>query len=163
MSIQDLGSSGELIAALATVATLIYLALQIKNNARETRLGSIVSINHLINEAWEPIYNNDRNVRIWVTGSASPDQLDEEDLTIFSLFMARLVNVLLTACYQNRSRTLEHEEFAKYIGTLNAILQTPGGTKWFNELGGSDLIPQEVVEQLKESNVQRWSIPTQDE
>ena len=30
MTIQDLGSFGELIAAVATVATLVYLAIQLK-------------------------------------------------------------------------------------------------------------------------------------
>ena len=34
MSIQDLGSIGELIAALATLAALIYLAVQVRQNTR---------------------------------------------------------------------------------------------------------------------------------
>lgn len=34
MSIQDLGSLGELVAAIATIATLIYLATQIRQNTR---------------------------------------------------------------------------------------------------------------------------------
>ena len=37
MTIQDLGSLGELIAALATVLTLGYLALQLRQNAKALR------------------------------------------------------------------------------------------------------------------------------
>jgi hypothetical protein len=37
VTIQDLGSIGELVAALATVATLAYLALQIRQNTRQLR------------------------------------------------------------------------------------------------------------------------------
>ena len=37
MTIQDLGSIGELIAAIATVATLVYLAVQLKQNTRALR------------------------------------------------------------------------------------------------------------------------------
>ena len=37
MTIQDLGSIGELVAAIATVATLLYLALQICNNSEVFR------------------------------------------------------------------------------------------------------------------------------
>ena len=37
MTIQDLGSIGELIAAIATVATLGYLAIQIRQNTRALR------------------------------------------------------------------------------------------------------------------------------
>ncbi len=38
LSIQDLGSIGELVAAVATIATLIYLAIQIRHNTNQTRL-----------------------------------------------------------------------------------------------------------------------------
>ena len=38
MTIQDLGSIGELIAAIATVATLIYLAVQIRANTTALRI-----------------------------------------------------------------------------------------------------------------------------
>ena len=34
MTIQDLGSIGELIAAIATIFTLVYLAFQINQNTR---------------------------------------------------------------------------------------------------------------------------------
>jgi len=34
MSFQDLGSLGEFIAAIATVATLVYLAISIRHNSK---------------------------------------------------------------------------------------------------------------------------------
>jgi hypothetical protein len=37
MSIQELGSLGELVAAIATVFTLVYLALQIRENTKIVR------------------------------------------------------------------------------------------------------------------------------
>ena len=37
MTVQDLGSIGELVAAIATVATLVYLALQIRQNTKQLR------------------------------------------------------------------------------------------------------------------------------
>lgn len=40
MNIQDLGSIGELVAALATIATLIYLTIQIQQNTRAMRATS---------------------------------------------------------------------------------------------------------------------------
>ena len=36
MTLQDLGSIGELVGALATIATLVYLAIQIRANTRAT-------------------------------------------------------------------------------------------------------------------------------
>jgi hypothetical protein len=40
MTIQDLGSIGELVAAIATVATLVYLALQIRQNTESVKLSA---------------------------------------------------------------------------------------------------------------------------
>ncbi len=44
MSIQDLGSLGELIAAIATVATLVYLAIQIRQNTTSSRTATYQNI-----------------------------------------------------------------------------------------------------------------------
>jgi hypothetical protein len=45
MSIQDLGAIGELIAACATVVTLLYLAVQIRQNNRSLQEATSASIN----------------------------------------------------------------------------------------------------------------------
>ena len=44
MNIQDLGSIGEFIAAIATLATLIYLAVQIRQNTAAVRGSTIQSV-----------------------------------------------------------------------------------------------------------------------
>lgn len=43
MTIQDLGSIGGLITAIATIATLFYLAMQVRQNARSVRASSFQS------------------------------------------------------------------------------------------------------------------------
>ena len=47
MDIQDLGSIGELIAALATLATLVYLATQIRQNTNQLKGEAIREINNM--------------------------------------------------------------------------------------------------------------------
>ena len=158
MNWDAIGAIGEIIGAAAVIATLIYLAKQVKDNSREVRLGSIISINHLINEAWEPIYNNDRNIRIWVTGQQSPSELDSEDEAVFSLFMARLVNVLLTAFSQNRYESLDSEEFQKYAGTMKSLLETPGGKAWLERMGGADLMTPEALLLIKADTKEQRSM-----
>jgi len=56
VDIQDWGALGEVFGAVGVVVTLIYLARQIRENSRQVRVSSITSINHLINEAWDPVY-----------------------------------------------------------------------------------------------------------
>jgi len=107
-------------------------------------MSSIVSINHLINEAFNPIYNDDRNVRVWAVGQRSPSDLDEDDKMLFSLFMARLVNVLLTSFSQHRYDVLDNADFERYVGTLKSLLDTPGGQYWLNDMRGDELLTEET-------------------
>ena len=50
MTIQDLGSIGELIAAIATLATLVYLAAQIRQNMRAIMATSFMGSQHFFAE-----------------------------------------------------------------------------------------------------------------
>jgi hypothetical protein len=149
MNIQDWGAVGEILGAAGVIVTLIYLAKQIRGNSRQMHVTAVISINHLINEAWDPIYNNDRNIRVWTTGQKEPAKLDEEDLALFHLFMARLTTVLTTAISQLRYDALDTEEFRRYAETTNALLQSPGGQRWLAE-GGEAIISGEVREVLDE-------------
>jgi hypothetical protein len=124
---------------------LIYLAIQIRENSLQVRLGSAIGLNHQINEAFDPIYNNDRNINIWTNGISNPETLSEQDLAIFSRFMARLVNVLLTALMHNDYEILDTDMARRYLGSLKSILESPGGVYWLTELDGeSQLSGQEL-------------------
>lgn len=50
MTISELGSIGELIGAVATVATLLYLALQIRANTHQAKYNAINDIIDRINK-----------------------------------------------------------------------------------------------------------------
>ncbi len=65
VTIQDLGSLGELIAAIATVATLIYLAFQIRANTRSVRASSFQELDRGIREVHVAMAGNSELSRIW--------------------------------------------------------------------------------------------------
>lgn len=147
MTIQDWGAIGEILGAIGVMLTLIYLARQIRENSRQMRVSSLTSINHLINEAWDPIYGNDRNIRVWTTGLRSPTELSEEDLALFHLFMTRLVNVLATAVAQRRYDVLTEDEFRKYAIRANSLLTSPGGEHWL-AAGGTEIVTEDARKAL---------------
>ena len=147
MSIQDWGAIGELLAAVATVATLIYLAMQIRENSKQLRVTSINAMNELINYGFDPIYNSDRNTTAWLTGLSSPDDLDELDRQLFELFMGRLMNSFQTAITQHRHQGLETNDFERYIGVYRGVLETPGGQRWLDTIG-RDFLDQEALDLL---------------
>jgi hypothetical protein len=136
MDVQDWGAVGEILGGIAVIVTLVYLARQIRENSRQLRVSAITSINHLINEAWDPIYGNDRNIRVWTTGLRSPEDLNDEDLTLFHLFMTRLMTAIATAIAQYRYGVLTVDEFRKYAIRANSLLSSAGGEHWLSSGGG---------------------------
>ena len=152
MGIGELASIAEIVGGAAVIVSLIYLARQVRENSLQVKLGSAISLNHLINEAFDPIYNSDRTIRIWTAGISDPTGLGEEDQAIFSLFMARLVHVLLTAVLHNDHDILESDVARRSVGSLNSILTSPGGQFWLNDLGGSDQLSGKVMAILAASS-----------
>ena len=73
MNWEAIGAVGEVVGAMAVIVTIAYLARQIRANSNQMKVGSLIALNHLTNEAFDPIYNNDRNIRIWTQGQASPE------------------------------------------------------------------------------------------
>ena len=84
MSISELGSVGELIGAIATVATLLYLALQIRAN---TLADKYKAINDIIDRivGWQSrIANSTDLMEAWIQGTKSYNDLQIENKLRFS-------------------------------------------------------------------------------
>ena len=81
MSIQDLGSIGEFVAALAT---LVYLAIQIRQNTKQveegtraTRASAVSTGLNLINANRLAIYSDQDIASIWSQGLEDPHVLEQ--------------------------------------------------------------------------------------
>lgn len=95
MTIQDLGSLGELVAAIATVATLIYLAIQIRASNRLARAEASRTPNsdlNSINAAFgtDPLFR--ASMRQILTG-ASRDELEAGARTLLDFYLLSITNI----------------------------------------------------------------------
>jgi hypothetical protein len=95
VTIQDLGSLGELVAAVATVATLIYLAIQIRASNRLARAEASRTPNsdlNSINAAFgtDPAFR--AAMRQVLTG-ASRDELNADDRTVIDFYLISITNL----------------------------------------------------------------------
>lgn len=91
MTIEDLGSIGEIVAAIATVATLVYLAIQIRSNTVAVRSAAAQTV-HEAYASWYQLLAGDASLSQLVTdGLRDYDSLSEGDRARFvATFMASL-------------------------------------------------------------------------
>ena len=87
MTIQDLGSLGELIAAVATVSTLVYLAIQLKQNTRALRSQTFQQSSMDMSLTANAISSDGELARIVVKASDSLDYLSPEERIRFHFWM----------------------------------------------------------------------------
>ena len=95
MTIQDLGSVGEFVAAVATVATLIYLAVQIRASNRLARAEASRAPNsdlNSINAAFgtDPMF---RTAMREVLNGASRTDLEPDQRTLVDFYLISLTNI----------------------------------------------------------------------
>ena len=121
MTFDDLGNIGELIAAIATVATLIYLSTQIRlsNKLAKAEASRVPSSDqNTVNAA---LWNNPDAVLAFrkVLGGAGRTDLDEIERTTIDLYVISVINI--------------HEQIAREIkaGVLDSSSIDFGGAGVF--------------------------------
>jgi hypothetical protein len=125
MSLSELGSLGEFIASIATLITLIYLALQIRENSRnlkkETVRGSLVDAS-----TWRShIIDSPDIANLYRTGLMEPDKLEASDRIRFRMLMHSLVEIWAIAYEYDEQRLAAQE---KYI--IDTLSQAGGVLAW---------------------------------
>ncbi len=132
MNWEAIGAIGELAAALVVVLSLFYLAAQIRNNTKQSRLNSIQAVNASNDSAFNPIYIPE-NTHIWTKGHADPDALDDRESQVFGMLMTRLIACFDTTTYQMQQGSYDAELYEGTAWFYSTFIATPGGSKWYAE------------------------------
>ena len=97
VTLQDLGNIGEFVAAMATLATLGYLALQIRANTRESQAASRSSVSQSFIDLLTHLSLDAETSKIVRRGLLDPQSLDADDTFRFDLVVGAL---LTNSCWR---------------------------------------------------------------
>jgi hypothetical protein len=133
VTIQELGSLGELVAALATVATLIYLALQIRQNTLATRAASFHAISDSMNDVNLSVTQSAELARIWLAGCENRSALSPEERHRFDTTLLSYFHVFETMHYQARVGAGDKDLVIAEERSLQDLFSTSGVREWWSE------------------------------
>ena len=133
MTIVELGALGEFVAAIAVVITLIYLALQIRQNTRATRAASFHAITDSFNHVNISLAQTPDLARIWLAGATERSSLSDEEKWQFDLICLSYFHVFETVHYQARVGAGEGGLVAAEERSLETLLATSGVREWWEE------------------------------
>ncbi|MBL4783691.1 MAG: hypothetical protein JKX92_15770 [Porticoccaceae bacterium] len=137
MSLQNLSAISEIIAALAVVISLIYVAKQIRQNNRQleenthaARASSIFSGLQLISDSRMAIFNNSEMADICYRGFENPEDLSDVETLRFRLLFSNVADALFNTFSQTKASGFSPETWAAQEIMAARIIGTAGG-RWF--------------------------------
>lgn len=131
MSIQDLGNIGELIAALATVATLGYLAVQVRQNTRALRSSTFQEISNDMSVSSQAVSTNPELSAVLAKGSETIANLTAEESMRFSFFLLMTFRRLESTFVQRQSGFINPELTEGFERSVISTVASGGGAEWW--------------------------------
>ena len=105
MSLEDLGNLGEFLSALAVVVSLLYLAVQIRQNSRMLRSTASQSAARNSSDFATALISDRELLRLFVAGRRDLSDLSPEDRDVFSTIIINLFYSYESGFYQLQDGT----------------------------------------------------------
>ena len=94
-----IAATGEWAGAVAVVVTLIYLALQIRQQNKIAQYSAWQSVIDGFNLALSTALADKENIALWVRGLDDPDRLTDDEMLMFSNHFTQLMPFKMTAMF----------------------------------------------------------------
>jgi hypothetical protein len=133
MNWDAIGAIGEILGAIAVFASLIYLAIQIRNSTKQFRAQMEDDLQQRSFEAYNPTYEGN-NAHILRVGLVDPENLDDDQMFVFDLLVHRHLGVLYTMSRRVRTGQLGEDVYEGYLRHYkHKLFTTIGGSAWLEE------------------------------
>ena len=130
MNWDAIGAVGDLFAGVAVIATLFYLAKQLRDTARQQRMDSHRAISeefNRINEVWLSLENTGMLVRAW----SDWDGATAQEQNIAAVFFMKIMNHLQTMFLMWEKGAVDGSVYESEEELACAFLVTSGGKRWW--------------------------------
>lgn len=131
MNWEMLAAIGQLAAVVVGIPSLIYLAVQIREQTKERRQAAV----HALTEQWgdvaAAVHDNAETAAIYLRGMDSFNDLDPVSKLRFSAFFHRLVNVFEGMYFSHSQGILADSSWTAVERTLSDMIACPGLQQWW--------------------------------
>jgi hypothetical protein len=126
MTLADLGSLGEFVGAVAVVLSLVYLAVQIRQNTRSTRASMIQAVYSQASSFSALLGGNLQAARVWRIGLTSPDELNEDETWQFISLATGMFRSFEAMFTQFQQTTHDRVAWEPWEASMLGFLGAPG-------------------------------------
>ena len=131
---QLLGNYGEFVGAIAVVATLVYLAVQVRHSRDETARASRQSASTSIGDLLLRIALDQPTYTLFYAGIHDPDSLEEEQRFRFHMLFYTIFDQWETIFSNWRRGRVSQEDWDKWEAVIANYLTMPGVQVFWSRL-----------------------------
>lgn len=131
MTAADISNIAQALAAVATVLSLLFVGVQIRQNTRALKATSHHAITDSFNALNVLVYSDPRVARLQRLGLAGIGNFDEDEALQFSWLLLANFRIFETLFYQYKTGTMEEQLYEAELRTLNWIASQPGFQAWW--------------------------------
>jgi hypothetical protein len=152
MTISELGSLGEIIGAAATVATLLYLALQIRSNTLATKRQALDDTIDRIARWYSRLTDSPELLRTWIDGHQSFSCLSVEDQLRFDSLAFEIFAACEASLEAAKFGAVKPETAEAVQSMIGQLSRSDGIREWWVRLGSIKFAKDfvRVVDRLSE-------------
>jgi hypothetical protein len=126
-----LGNIGDFLGGIGVVITLIYLAVQIRQNTTSSRTESYQAAVAAISDWTRDVGANPASSRIVEAGSRDFEALSSEERVQFNLIMAALVRNLENIHFQFTHGAIDESTWSGWANRTHSLLEPDGARAWW--------------------------------
>jgi hypothetical protein len=126
-----LGATAETLAAVGVIATLLYLAVQVRANTRSVRASSHQEMQRAAREVSLVLLQDPALSSLWATGLRDFYSLDPEERQRFGNLAQLYLNLFVTAEYEFEEGTFAESRLANWRAQLEIICARAGFAAWW--------------------------------
>ena len=126
MTLEQIGNLAEAVGAIAVVISLIYLAIQLRQNTQSVRSATYQAIVGAAAQANIALFQDRALARILRVGSEDPMQLDEDERAQFSFICTQFFDLFENLYLQYEHGSLDDDYWLPRRGAYLDLFRTPG-------------------------------------
>ena len=147
MTISELGSLGEIIGAIATVATLLYLALQIRANTHSAKYNAINDIINRVIKWQSRIADTPDLMTSWTEGTKDYQSLSIEEQVRFTSIAVEMLAAIEATLETAKTDGIKPESVAAVRAMVRQLMRNKGVREYWM-VSGRNLFAQDFVKEV---------------
>jgi hypothetical protein len=131
MTLSDLGNLGEFLGSIGVLASIVYLAIQIREQNREGRAAAIDSLAHQWTSFMSGLSASEALCDVYLRGLEDFDALSRNEKMRFTTVLSQITQITESLHKHHRLGRLDQGMWEGYETRVLSVFSHPGAKTWW--------------------------------